>query len=456
MNILIKNPTIVTSTQTYKADILINNGKVEAIGEGINPNNKPDKVIDATDKLVFPGGIDPHVHMHLPTQAGFSSDNFYDGSKAALFGGTTSLIDFVTPSKGQSLVDALEQRVKEAENSLIDYTFHISPVEWRDTTEHEIKECVKRGFTSFKVYMAYKAAIGLNNDVLMKVLLAVAKAGGMVTVHAELGDEIDLLRNKFIEEGKIEPFYHPLSRPWPTESEAVREVIEMAEVAKCSLYIVHVSSKESPVHIKNAQLKGQQVFAETCPHYLLLNDAVYQGNFEQTAKFVLSPPLRKGEDSNALWNAIGEGVVQTIGTDHCPFSFKQKEIGIGDFRKIPNGAGGVEHRLTLLYTYGVLTNRISLNQFVNLTSTQPAKLFGFYPQKGDIAVGSDADLVIWNRAISERISSKTHHQSADLNIFEGFETIGKPEIVIVKGIIAIENGYLANEEKLKGQLIRRK
>lgn len=455
MRILIKNPTIITSDQNYKADILISKGKIEAIGADITCDNKPDRVIDATNKLVFPGGVDPHVHMHLPTPAGFSSDDFYDGSKAALFGGTTSLIDFVTPNKGQSLIEALEQRITEAENSLIDYTFHISPVEWRETTEQEIKECIERGFTSFKVYMAYKAAIGLNNDVLMKVLLAVAKAGGMVTVHAELGDEIDLLRNKFFSEGKVEPLYHPLSRPWPTESEAVREIIEMAEVANCQIYIVHVSTMESLAHITKAQLKGQPVFAETCPHYLLLNDSVYQGNFEQTAKFVISPPLRKVEDSNALWNAIGEGALQTIGTDHCPFSLKQKEFGINDFRKIPNGAGGVEHRLPLLYTYGVLTNRLSLHQFVNLTSTQPAKLFGFYPQKGDIAVGSDADLVIWNRDISERISNKNHHQSSDLNIFEGLETIGKPEVVIVKGVIAIEKGSLANKEKLCSQLIQR-
>ncbi len=438
MELLIKNPTIVTSTNTFKADILIAEGKIKAIDKNLNVDAI--KTIDATGKLVFPGGIDPHVHFHLPTPAGFSSDDFYTGSKTALYGGTTTIIDFVTPSKGQSLVDALDQRIKEASNSLVDYSFHVSPIGWCDTTDEEIRECVKRGFTSFKIYMAYKASIGLNDDVILKVMQAVASAGGLVTVHAEMGDEIELQRNKFFDEGKTEPLYHPLSRPSNTESEAIRRIIGMAAQIGCSLYIVHVSTKESIDHIRRAQKAGQKVFAETCPQYLLLDDSLYQKRFEETAKFVLSPPLRKSEDSQALWVAMADGTIQTIGTDHCPFTQKQKEFGIDDFRKIPNGAGGVEHRMALLYTYGVLENRINLNQFVSLTSTQAAKIFGLYPQKGEIAIGSDADLVIWDTQEVEKISSKTHHSTADISIYEGFKTIGSAEVIVIKNrIIDMKN-----------------
>jgi dihydropyrimidinase len=453
MIILIKDSKIVTESQVFQSDILIEDGLIKALASGITSN--ADRVIDASGRYIFPGGIDPHVHMHLPTATGYSADDFYSGSKAALFGGTTTIIDFVTPRKGQSLIDALEERIKEAENSLVDFTFHISPIEWRETTEAEINECVRRGFSSFKVYMAYKSSIGLSDDALQKVMAAVAKAGGMVTVHAEMGDEIELLRNKFYSEGKAEPLYHPLSRPSFTESEAVKRVIEMAYEAQCKLYIVHVSSKDSLHHIKKAQQQGQKVFAETCPHYLLLNDSLYDGCFTKTAPFVLSPPLRKTDDSLALWAAMSSGAVQTVGTDHCPFSMKQKEEGISDFRKIPNGAGGVEHRLALLYTYGVLKNRISLTQFVELTATRSAKLFGLYPQKGTIAVGSNADLVVWDTSARAIISPDTHHQAADINIFGGYETIGVPEYVIKKGVIAIEKGNLVNENKLKGSLLQR-
>ncbi|MFP4556751.1 MAG: dihydropyrimidinase [Bacteroidales bacterium] len=431
MNILIQNATVVTSSRTFKSDILIAEGKIKAVKESISAKNQ-DKIIDATGKYLFPGGVDPHVHFNLPTPAGFSADNFLSGSKAALFGGTTTIIDFVTPNKGQSLIEALEHRIEEAKESLIDFSFHISPVEWRDTTADEIKECVKRGFPSFKIYMAYKASIGLNDNAILKVMQAVARAGGMVTVHAEMGDEIEQLRDKFFAEGKTEPLYHPLSRPPRTESEAVRRVIEMADRTSCPLYIVHVSAKESIEHIRKAQAANQKVFAETCPHFLVLNDSAYKGSFLETAKYVLSPPIRKQEDCQALWTAMNDGTIQTIGTDHCPFTQKQKDFGRDDFRKIPNGAGGVEHRMALLYTYGVLEKRINLNQFVNLTSTQAAKIFGLYPQKGEITVGSDADIVLWNPNKEERISAKTHHSNCDISIYEGVKTFGAAETIFMQ------------------------
>jgi dihydropyrimidinase len=453
MKILITNGTIITSTENYRSDILIADGLIDGI-EPIIASNNADKIIDAKGYYILPGGVDPHVHMHLPTPAGYSSDDFLTGSKAALYGGTTTLLDFVTPKKGESLTDALRQRKEEAQNSLIDYSFHVTPVEWRDTTEQEITDCIKLGATSFKVYMAYNETIGLNENDLLKVMKVVGKAGGIVTVHCESGKEIEILRNKYFEEHHFTPEFHPLSRPYNLETVAVKRAIDLAKVADCPLYIVHVSAKESVKHIQEAQSIGQRVFAETCPQYMLLDDSKYEGDFTRTAPFVISPPLRKKEDNEALWDAISKGIINTLGTDHCPFNLCQKEKGLSDFRKIPNGAGGVEHRLGLLYTYGVLEKRITINQMVDLFSTQPAKIFGLYPAKGEIIIGSDADLVIWNPDTETTISTRTHHQNSDINIYEGINTNGVAEYVISSGMIVIEKGELINPDII-GQFVRR-
>ena len=455
MNILIKNGTIVTSNQAFNSDIYISDGKITQIGNQLNISGSLNKTINAKGFYVFPGGIDPHVHMHLPTPSGYSSDDFESGSKAALFGGTTTLLDFVTTQKGQSLIDAFIDRKTEADKSLCNYSFHVSPIEWTNTTEQEIIDCIESGITSFKVYMAYKDSIGLNDDDILKVMQAVGKAGGTVTLHCELGDEIDKLRNEIAEKGNSSPEFHPLSRPIYTESEAVKNAIEMANKANCPVYIVHTSCGDSIKHIKEAQKAGQQVYSETCPQYLLLNDSKYIGDFNVTSKYVMSPPLRKKEDQNALWESINKGIVKTIGTDHCPFTLEQKEQGINDFRKIPNGAGGVEHRMTLLFTYGILQNRINYNQFVDITSTQAAKIFGLYPQKGEVAVGSDADLLIWNPKTENTISVENHHQNCDLEIYEGAKTIGAPEIVISNGEVVVENGRLTDLHAI-GKFLKRK
>ena len=303
--------------------------------------------------------------------------------------------------------------------------------------------------------MAYKDCIGLNDDVLLKVMKAVGKAGGMVTAHCELGDEIEILRNKFAAENKLAPVYHPLSRPPEAEALAVKKAIELAEQANCPLYIVHVSSKESLTHIANAKNKGQEVYAETCPQYLLLDDTKYTGEFDKTAPFIISPPLRKKEDNEALWKELAGGIIQTVGTDHCPFTLEQKRAGNGDFTKIPNGAGGVEHRLSLLYTYGVLTGQITISRFVELVSTMPAKIFGLYPKKGAIKVGSDADIVIWDPGKESIISAKTHHQNCDNNIYEGMKVKGAAQYVIVNGKIVVKNGILQNVD-LKGNFLYRR
>ncbi|NOZ35007.1 MAG: dihydropyrimidinase [Chlorobi bacterium] len=443
MSVLIKNGKIVSSEKIFSGDILVSEGKIVKIANNIAiPDNC--EFIDAEGQYIFPGGIDPHVHMHLPTFAGYSSDNFYTGSKAALYGGTTTLIDFVTPRKGQSLPDALAERKKEAENCLTDYTFHVSPISWHKGLKDEIKECVNQGVTSFKVYTAYKKSIGLDDNELFKVMQDIAEIGALLTVHAELGDDIEDLRNRFFEEGKISPKYHALSRPPETEYKAVKKIIEFAKKTNCKVYFVHISTGKSAEIIQNAQIRDLQIFAETCPQYLMINDEKLIGKFYNTVKFVFSPPPRKEQDNEKLWNALFENVILTVGTDHCPFTFEQKLLGKNDFRKIPNGAGGVEHRMSLLYTYGVFQNKISLNDFVKITSTNAAKIFGLYPQKGEIAVGSDADLIIWNEK-NDVISAKTNHQNCDLNIYEGIKISGKPEIVIKAGKIVLSENKLSQK-----------
>ncbi len=453
MKILIKNGTIINANKSAQLDVLIVNNKIIQVATNIE-SHEDYKIIDAQGKSVIPGGIDPHVHMQLPTPAGPSSDSFLTGSKAALLGGTTTLIDFVTPSRGESMIDALEKRTIEAKKSLTNYSFHVSPVEWRDTTKSEIDSCIKQGFNSFKVYLAYKNVVGLNESQFQNVLKAVSKAGGIVTAHCENGDKIDKLRNKYASEGKISPKYHSLSRPAEYEAEAVKMAIELADKANCPLYIVHVSSQLSLELIREAQKKGQKVFAETCPHYLLLDDSKYIGEFNKTAPYVLSPPLRKEADQDALWEAIKDFTVQTIGTDHCPFNLSQKSAGKDDFRKIPNGAGGVEHRLELLFTYGILEKKINLEKWVDITSTQAAKIFGLYPNKGVIAKGSDADVTIWNPKTKKTISVNNHHQNCDSNIFEGFKVKGHAETVILNGEIVVENGELNNNISTGELLLR--
>ncbi len=453
--LLIKNAECLVNGSPVKTDILIENSQISKIDEFLEDKDVDIEIINAEGQIVFPGGIDPHVHMHLPTPAGFSSDDFYSGSKAALAGGTTTLIDFVTPKRGQSIIEALHLRKKEAKNCLTDYKFHVSPVEWTNNTEKEILHCIKNeGIKSFKVYMAYKDAIGLENDEILKVMKVVGMAGGIVNVHAELGDEIEAMRSKFINEGKISPEFHPKSRPAKLEALAVKMAIEMADEANCPIYIVHVSAKESINYIKKAQSKGQKVYAETCMHYLLLDDSKYNGTFEQTAPYVLSPPLRKKEDQKVLWQALADGTIQSIGTDHCPFNLNQKKLGLNDFRKIPNGAGSAEHRLSLLYTYGVLQNKINLEKFIDLASANAAEIFDLSNKKGNIKVGCDADLVIWNSEIENKLSAQTHLMTCDNDVFEGFKTKGAPVFVIRRGKITFSRKTGFTKELLPGKFVK--
>jgi dihydropyrimidinase len=453
MDLLIRNGVVVNSDAIIEADVAVQDGKILSL----DPTHKPTKntyIIDAKGLYVFPGGIDPHVHLFLPTPAGNTGDDFYSGSKAALYGATTSLIDFVTPRKGQNLLEALNERKKEASNSLIDYSFHVSPVDWHPGIEEEIRQVIEAGVSSFKVYLAYKDTIGIDDSTLHKVMQTAANKGGIVTVHAEDGDEVNRLRNEFAASGQLSPEFHLLSRPNIVEAEAVERVILHSEETGCKVYIVHVSTHESVRLIEKAQKRGVTIYGETCPQYLVLNDSVVKGSFNETAKYVFSPPLRKKGDNDALWKALKKGVIQTIGTDHCPFFLEQKAYGKDDFRKIPNGAGGIEHRMSILYTYGVMTGKISLQEFVALTSTNAAKIFGMYPRKGKIAVGSDADIVLWDPKPESVISAQTHRQNSDLNIYEGMNVFGAPRYVISKGRVVLHKNVL-NLDNCKAELLNR-
>lgn len=455
-SILIKNGFIVTSEKEFQGDILIADSKIAEVKNKISEFPADIEIIDASGYYVLPGGIDAHVHLDLPTPAGPSSDDFYSGSIAAIYGGTTSFIDFVTPSKNESLVSALNARRQFAEKSLLDYSFHMSITSWRTDTAREMEEIVKEhGITSFKTYMVYKGAIGIEEPELFKAMKVAARLNALVTVHCEMGEDIVRLQKKFISEGNTSPKYHALSRPAKGEAQSVKNVIAIARQAKCPVYIVHTSAAASLEEIEKAQKSGQQVYSETCPQYLLLDDSVYDFPLPESLKYVISPPIRKKEDKIKLWDGLKNGSVQVVATDHCPFNLSgQKDIGISDFTKIPNGAGGIEHRLSLLFSCGVLKNKINLQQFVQLCSSNPAEIFGLKPKKGEITAGTDADIVIWNPESKKIISVKTHHQKCDSNIYESFKTNGNPEFVFVKGKKILKNLTL-NTSGLKGSFLQR-
>lgn len=434
--LLIKNAFIVNADESFAADILLSDGKIEKIDHHI-PGASADEIIDAAGKTIIPGGIDPHVHLDLPTPAGPSSDDFFTGSRAALAGGTTSLIDFVTPQKDEPLLHALRERKKVAFACRTNMSFHLGITSWNSTTAADMRRCVlDEGIVSFKTYLAYRETIGIDDDTLYKVLQTASALNAIVAVHCEDGEEIAVNQQKLALEGKLSPRYHAVSRPAEMEVEAIRKVIQLVEDTLCTVYIVHVSSGESVRLIADAQRRNLPVFAETCPHYLLFDDKVYQNSDQEALPFILSPPIRKLVDQDALWKGISENTLQVISTDHCPFNLLgQKNIGTQDFRKIPNGTGSIEHRLSLIYTYGVKERGISMNHFVGLVSEKAARIFRLSGQKGKIAEGMDADLVIWNTNENHVIRSADQFQHCDHTIYEGFTIHGRPETVFLGGKI---------------------
>ena len=455
-SILIKNGEIITAADRYHSDIFIENGLIQAIAPSIDKPHADTRVIDAKGHFIFPGAIDAHVHMELPFMGEISADDFESGTAAGVAGGTTTIIDFVIPSRNQPLLDGLKSWQEKAKKSVADYAFHMAVTWFGDNTAKEMEHCVRHeGITSFKTFMAYRGAIGVDDTEMIKVMQTAKNLNALVTAHCENGEMVVALQEKLFNEGKIDPKYHAQSRPAPLEGEATGRAIMLARMTGIPLYIVHVTAKEAVEAIDEARRRGQVVFGETCPQYLLLDDSVYdKPNFEGAA-YVMSPPIRPKEHQAPLWAALKSGIIQTVATDHCPFhQHNQKTLGKADFRKIPNGAAGIQNRLSLMYTYGVLENRIDIHQFVEVNCTRPAKIFGMYPRKGAVMVGSDADLVIWNPEKEDVISAKTHLHKCDRNIFEGYKTKGAPTWVVVNGKVQFDEGKL-NVERGAGRYIPR-
>lgn len=444
---------MITVSDDYIADIFIEGETVSAIGK--NLNMKADQVIDASGKLVFPGGIDPHVHLDMPFMGTYSSDNYETGTRAALFGGTTMVIDFILQTQGKSLRSALDAWQGRSDgNALGDYSFHMAVTDFNDNTKNEIKEMIeKEGITSFKTFMAYKGALMIDDRQMVGLMNEVKKQGGMVTVHATNGDMIDFLVAKHRAEGKLSPLYHYLSQPEITESEAAGRFVDMAYHTGVTSYIVHLTCEGALNQVRDAAKRNQKVFVETCMQYLILDASLYDKGFE-SAKWVMSPPLREKKDQETLWAGINQGLVNIVGTDHCPFNWEQKKMGENDFSKIPNGHPAIEHRMELLYSEGVRKGKISLNKYVEVTSTNAAKVFGMFPKKGSICIGSDADLVLFDPNEKHTISAKTHHHRCDYSGYEGWEVTGKCKTVILRGKVAIDNGKTM-VEKGYGKFIKR-
>ncbi|TBR18112.1 MAG: dihydropyrimidinase [Chitinophagaceae bacterium] len=454
MSVLIKNGRIITATDDYVADIFIDDETVKFIGKNLLVN--ADKEIDATDKFVFPGGIDPHVHLDMPFMGTFSSDNYETGTRAALFGGTTMVIDFILQKQGNSLRAALEEwQGRSNSNCVGDYSFHMAVTDFNENTKKEIQEMIeKEGITSFKTFMAYKGALMIDDRQMMGLMQEVKKHGGLINVHATNGDMIDFLITKHKSEGQFSPLYHYLSQPEVTEAEASGRFADMANYTGCPGYIVHMTCEGALNAVRNATKRNQKIFAETCIQYLLLDASLYEKDFEG-AKWVMSPPLREKKDQTNLWAGINQGLIQVVATDHCPFKWEQKLMGKDDFSKIPNGHPAIENRMELLFSEGVVKNKITLNKYVEVACTNPAKIFGMFPQKGTIAVGSDADIVIFDPKEKHTLSAKTHHMNVDYSGYEGWEVTGKVKTVLLRGQVAIENNQ-CHIEKGFGKFIKRK
>ncbi len=445
MKTLIRGGTIVTATDLYRGDVLIEDEKISAIGTSLSVG--ADKTIDAKGKYVLPGGIDVHTHLDMPFGGATSADDFESGTIAAAHGGTTSVVDFAIQYKGQTLRHAWETWMKKAEGrAAIDYGFHMIVTDLNESVEKEMDSLVREGVTSFKLFMAYPGVFMLDDASIFRALLRTGENGGTICMHSENGGVIDVLVKKALAEGKTAPKYHALTRPARAEGEATHRAIALAEMANVPIYIVHLSAAEALELVTEARDRGLPAYAETCPQYLFLSYANYEEPGFEGAKYVMSPPLRPKGNEDQLWRGLAANDLQAISTDHCPFCMKeQKELGRNDFSKIPNGAPGIETRLHLVYDGGVRTGKISLNRFVELTSTSPAKIFGLFPRKGTIAPGSDADIVVFDPEKKHVLSAKTHHMKVDYNPYEGRQITGMVEVVLSRGKVIVENGRFSGK-----------
>ena len=440
MSVLIKNGHIFTAVDNYVADILVDDGKIRTIGIDLSADDA--KTIDAIGKYVIPGGIDPHTHLDFPFGGTVSSDDFSTGTIAAAVGGTTTIVDFVVQQPGQSLTEALEiWHQKAGGQAAVDYGFHMIIRDLPDSRLPEMDEMVRQGVTSFKMFMAYRGAVMVDDDTIFKAMIRAADNGAMICLHAEHGHMIDVLVQEALAKGDTAPRFHASTRPPITEAEATHRAIRMAEVAGAPVYFVHLSCTEALEEVQAARSRRNYVYAETCPHYLTLDNSMYDQEGFEGAKYVLTPPLRDKWHQEELWKGLRRNDLQVVSTDHCAFRFSdQKTLGVNDFSKIPNGGPGIENRLSLIYTNGVVSGLMDMNRLVEVFATTPAKLFGLFPRKGTIAVGSDADIVVFDPDAETVISAQTHHMNIDYNLYEGMTVKGVPEAVIANGRVLVEAG----------------
>jgi dihydropyrimidinase len=453
----IRGGRIITATEDFVGEVLVTGGKISAVGRDLKALAGGAEVVDASGLFVFPGGVDAHTHLDLPFMGTSSSDDFETGTIAAMAGGTTSIIDFAIQSQGRSLGEALNQWHEKAQGkAVIDYAFHMAVTDLNEKTQAEVPEIIKQGVTSFKCFMAYKGALMVDDGQLYRLMAQVKELGGMVTLHCENAELIESFVAKFKAEGKTEPVWHERAHTAIGEGEATHRAIALSRAAGHPCYVVHLTCDEALHHVKDSVGRHHHpVYAETCPQYLLLDREVYERPGFEGAKWIMSPPIRTKKDQEALWAGLRDGFIQTIATDHCPFDMiGQKDMGKNDFSKIPNGAPGIENRFNLMYTYGVLQNRISLNRFVQIMSANPAKIFGMYPRKGTIAPGADADIVLFDPNRESTISVKTSKHHCDYSAFEGFKTKGEPVSVLVNGEWALKNGKVT-VKKGSGKFIQR-
>jgi len=455
MSVLIKNGRIITAADDYVADVFIDGERISLIGESLD--NAADTVIDAAGKYVLPGCIDPHTHLDMPFGGTVTIDDVESGQTSAAFGGTTCHVDFCIQPHGTSFSDALADWKSKADGKqVIDMGYHIAVTDLREGGSlEELASLPDQGITSYKLFMAYKGALMVDDETLFKTMEVAADTGALVMVHAENGDAIDVLVKRALADGHTEPHWHALTRPPETEGEATNRAIQLARVAGAPLYVVHVSCREAVEPIALAREKGWDVYGETCTQYFFVDYTFLERPNFEGAKFVYTPPPRDRANQEILWNAVRNDVLSAISTDHCAFNWDgQKTLGKDDFSKIPNGGPGIENRLQMIHHFGVRKGRISLNRMVELLATNPAKLFGLYPRKGTLAVGSDADVVVFDPERTVTISAKTHHSRVDYNLFEGTEVQGSPDVVLLRGNVLVEGDTLVAKPGI-GQFVKR-
>ena len=449
---VIKGGTVVTADLTYEADVKVEGGRIIEIGKNLSG----DTVLDATGCYVMPGGIDPHTHLEMPFMGTYSADDFDSGTRAALAGGTTMVVDFALPSPGQSLLEALSMWDNKSTRAHCDYSFHMAITWWGETVFNEMETIVReKGINTFKHFMAYKGALMVNDDEMFASFQRCAELGALPLVHAENGDVVASLQQKLLAEGNNGPEAHAYSRPPEVEGEATNRAIMIADMAGVPVYIVHTSSEQAHEAIRRARQNGIRAYGEPLIQHLTLDDSEYRHpDWDHAAQRVMSPPFRDKKHQDSLWAGLAAGSLQVVATDHCAFTTAQKRSGIGDFRLIPNGTGGLEDRLPMLWTHGVATGRLTMNEFVAVTSTNIAKILNMYPKKGAILVGADADIVVFDPNKEKTITAATQQSAIDYNVFEGKHVKGLPRYTLTRGMVAIDDGAVKTREG-HGQFVAR-